>query len=147
MNIAQFLSPSDVAIEVQARDKSDLLKMLSSRAALTLKLPVGVVVSEIKRRDELGSTGIGGGVAIPHARFREVKKPFGLLVRLKRPIEFDAIDVQPVDIIFLLLLPASSQLDQLIALAAVARRLRDPDVLRKLREATNPTDFYQAAMD
>jgi PTS system nitrogen regulatory IIA component len=147
MKISQFLSPSDVAIEVQARDKSDLLKMLSSRAALTLKLPVGVVVSEIKRRDELGSTGIGGGVAIPHARFREVKKPFGLLVRLKRPIEFDAIDVQPVDIIFLLLLPASSQLDQLIALAAVARRLRDPDVLRKLREATNPTDFYQAAMD
>ena len=147
MKISQFLSPSDVAIEVQARDKSDLLKMLSSRAALTLKLPVGVVVSEIKRRDELGSTGIGGGVAIPHARFREVKKPFGLLVRLKRPIEFDAIDVQPVDIIFLLLLPASSQLDQLIALAAVARRLRDPDVLRKLREATNPTDCYQAAMD
>ena len=122
MKISQFLSPSDVAIEVQARDKSDLLKMLSSRAALTLKLPVGVVVSEIKRRDELGSTGIGGGVAIPHARFREVKKPFGLLVRLKRPIEFDAIDVQPVDTIFLLLLSAFSQLDQLITLAAAARR-------------------------
>jgi len=107
---------------LQARDKSDVLKALSNRAASTLKLPAGVVVSEIKRRDELGSTGIGGGVAIPHARFREVKKPFGLLVRLKRPIEFDAIDVQPVDTIFLLLLSAFSQLDQLITLAAAARR-------------------------
>jgi PTS system nitrogen regulatory IIA component len=147
MKISDFLSPSNVALEVYARDKSDLLRELSSRAASALKLPVGVVVNEIKRRDELGSTGIGRGVAMPHARFREVRKAFGLLVRLKQPIEFEAIDGQPVDIVFLLLLPASSQLDQLNALAAVARKLRDSNVLRKLRAATSPTAFYQHVTD
>jgi nitrogen PTS system EIIA component len=144
MNIARFLSPPDVAIEAHARDKLELLRELSSRAASALKLPAGDVVTEIKRRDELGSTGIGGGVAIPHARFREVRKPFGLLVRLKQPIEFEAIDGQPVDIIFLLLLPAASQLDQLNALAAVARKLQDPEILRKLRLATTPGALYHA---
>jgi nitrogen PTS system EIIA component len=144
MNIARFLSPPDVAIEAHARDKLELLRELSSRAASALKLPAGDVATEIKRRDELGSTGIGGGVAIPHARFREVRKPFGLLVRLKQPIEFEAIDGQPVDIIFLLLLPAASQLDQLNALAAVARKLQDPEILRKLRLATTPGALYHA---
>ena len=125
-------------------DKVGLLKELAARAASALDLPADAVASEIEKRDELGSTGIGGGVSIPHARFREVKKPFGLLVRLKHAIEFDAIDGQPVDIVFLLLLPASSQLDQLNALAAVARKLRDPEVLRKLRAATNEPELFQA---
>ena len=144
MKIKDFLSPSDVAIDVRASGKSGLLKQLSARAATALDLPADVVATEIERRDDLGSTGIGGGVSIPHARFREVMKPFGLLVRLKQPIEFDAVDSQPVDLVFLLVLPASSQLDQLNALAAVARRLRDPNVLRKLRAATSPAALYQA---
>jgi PTS system nitrogen regulatory IIA component len=100
------------------------------------------VANEIEKRDELGSTGIGAGVSIPHARFREIEKPFGLLVRLKQPIEFDAIDGQPVDIVFLLALPAASQLDQLNCLAAVARKLRDREVLRKLREAADAAALY-----
>jgi len=133
MKIKDFLSPSDVMIDIRANDKVGLLKELAARAASALDLPVDAVANEIERRDELGSTGIGGGVSIPHARFREVNRPFGLLARLKHAIEFDAIDSQPVDLVFLLLLPVSSQLDQLNALAAVARKLRDPDVLRKLR--------------
>jgi PTS system nitrogen regulatory IIA component len=76
------------------------------------------------KSEELGCTGFGGGVSIPHACFQKVKKPFGVMVRLKQPIEFDAIDGQPVDIVFLLVLPAASQLDQLNALATVARKLR-----------------------
>ena len=100
------------------------------------------VVSEIEKRDELGSTGIGGGVSLPHARFREVTKPYGLFARLRQPIEFQAIDGEPVDLVFLLLLPASSQLDQLDALAAVARKLRDPEVLARLRSAKSASDAH-----
>jgi PTS system nitrogen regulatory IIA component len=144
MKIKDFLSPSDVMIDVRANDKVGLLKELAARAASVLDLPVDAVANEIEKRDELGSTGIGGGVSIPHARFRDLKKPFGLLVRLKHAIEFDAIDGQAVDLVFLLLLPASSQLDQLNALAAVARKLRNPDALRKLRASVNRTELFQA---
>ncbi len=145
MHIKEFLSPSDVVIDLRARDKRALLSELSSRAADVLNLSAEAVEDAIEKRDELGSTGIGGGVSIPHARLREVEKPFGFLARLKHPINFQAIDEQPVDIVFLLLLPASSQMDQLNALAAVARKLRNPEVLRRLREAPNPAAFYAAA--
>jgi PTS system nitrogen regulatory IIA component len=147
MKIKDFLSASDVAIDVRANDKASLLRDLAARAASALNLSADAVATEIEKRDELGSTGIGGGVSLPHARFREVQKAFGLFVRLKQPIEFDAIDGQPVDIVFLLMLPAASQLDQLNALAAVARKLRDREVLKKLREATSSTEFYRAATE
>ena len=124
-----------------------MLNELARRAAFAANLSADAVASEIEKRDELGSTGIGGGVSIPHARLRELKKPFGLLARLRNPIEFDAVDGQPVDIVFLLLLPASAQLDQLNALAAVARKLRDQDVLQKLRSGTNGADLYRAITD
>jgi PTS system nitrogen regulatory IIA component len=142
--IKDFLAASDVVIDVRAADKASLLRDLAARAASALDLPADAVANEIEKRDELGSTGIGGGVSMPHARLREVKRPFGVFARLKGAIEFDAIDGQPVDLVFLLLLPASSQLDQLNALAAVARKLRDADVLRKLRSATSGTEFYRA---
>jgi PTS system nitrogen regulatory IIA component len=147
MKIKEFLSAADVAIDVRAADKATLLKELASRAAAAVNLPADMVVAEIEKRDELGSTGIGRGVAIPHARLREIKEPFALLARLKGPIEFDAVDGQPVDLVVLLMLPASSQLDQLNALAAVARTLRDADVLRKMRSATSSTELYRAVTD
>jgi PTS system nitrogen regulatory IIA component len=147
MKIKELLSPSDVAIDFRAGDKAGLLRQLAARAAAALNLQADAVASEIEKRDELGSTGLGGGISIPHARFREVKKPFGLLVRLSQPIEFAAIDGQSVDLVFLLLLPAASQLDQLNALAAVARRLRDRDVLAKMRSATSSTEFYRAVTE
>lgn len=144
MKIADFLSAPEVALDVRASDKVALLKELADRTASSLGLSAAAVASALEKRDELGSTGIGGGVSLPHARFREVKKPFGFLARLKRPIEFDAVDGQPVDLVFLLLLPASSQLDQLNALAAVARKMRDREVLSKLRSATSVTELYRA---
>jgi PTS system nitrogen regulatory IIA component len=144
MKIKAFLSPSAVLLDLKARDKMALLAELSSRGAAALNLSAELVAYEIARREELGSTGIGGGVSMPHARFREVKKPFGLLARLKGPIDFEAIDGQPVDLVFLLLLPASSQLDQLNTLAAVARKLRDANVLHALRLATTPSELYKA---
>jgi len=147
MKIKDFLSACDVAINVRANDKSSVLRELAIRAASALNLNADVVMTEIEKRDELGSTGIGGGVSIPHARFREVKEPFGLLARLNQPIEFDAIDGKPVDILLLLLLPASSQLDQLNALAAAARKLRDREVLKMLRAATSITELYRAVTE
>lgn len=76
------------------------------RAAASLKLDPKLIAGKILKREELGSTGVGGGIAIPHARIHGVKRPFGLLDRMRKPIEFDAIDGEPVDIVFLLLLPA-----------------------------------------
>lgn len=147
MDIKDFLSAADVAVDVRAADKAGLLKDLAARVASAVNLPAALVMGEIEKRDELGSTGIGRGVAIPHARLREVKRPFALLARLKSPIEFDAVDSEPVDLVFLLLLPAASQLDQLNALAAVARRLRDADVLRRMRGATSSTELYRAVTE
>jgi PTS system nitrogen regulatory IIA component len=147
MNIKDFLSAADVALDVRAVDKPGVLKEFAARAAAAVNLPATMVVGEIGKRDELGSTGIGHGVAIPHARLREVRKPFALLARLKSPIEFDAVDGEPVDLVFLLLLPAASQLDQLNALAAVARKLRDADVLRRMRGATSSTELYRAVTE
>ena len=135
MSIKDFLTKGRVVIDAPAVDKATVLAELSRRAAGAAGLPVEFVINEIRKRDELGSTGIGKGVALPHARLREVKKTVGVLTRLIKPVEFDAVDGEPVDIVFLLLLPAAAQLDQLNALAAAARKLRDPAVLAKLRAA------------
>lgn len=147
MKIKDFLSAADVAIDVRTADKVSLLRELAGRAAAGVNLPAEMVVAEIEKRDDLGSTGIGRGVAIPHARLREIKKPVGLLARLKSPIEFDAVDGEPVDLVFLLMLPAASQLDQLNCLAAVARTLRDQDVLQAMRRATSSTELYRAVTE
>jgi PTS system nitrogen regulatory IIA component len=147
MQIKDFLTKSNVVIDVPASGKAALLSDLARRAAAELKLDSDAVTNEIEKRDELGSTGIGGGVALPHARLREIKKPYGLLARLKSPIDFDAIDSEPVDIVFMMLLPAASQLDQLNTLAAAARKLRDRGVLNRLRKATTSAELYAAIAD
>src|SRR5665811_1212659 len=124
MDIKEILAPSDVLVGIRTSDKTRLLEDLCRRAASILKIDADKITADILKREELGSTGLGGGVAIPHARIADVKKPFGLLARLKSAIEFDAIDRQPVDLIFLLLLPTASAGEQLNALALVARTLR-----------------------
>jgi PTS system nitrogen regulatory IIA component len=98
--------------------------------------------SRLLKREELGSTGIGKGVAIPHARLSDLERPYGLLVKLKQGIEFDAIDGQAVDILFVLLLPAGAENDALAALALVARTLRSPETLARLRAARKPAELY-----
>ena len=144
MQIRDFLKEGDVEIDVRAADKSSLLKAFAVRAGSALKLLPDTIAEALEKRDDLGSTGIGSGVCIPHARFREITKPYGLFVRLRHPISYGAIDGEPVDLAFLLLLPASSQLDQLNALAAVARKLRCPETLERLREAKSQAEFYAA---
>jgi nitrogen PTS system EIIA component len=144
MKVEEFLSPSDTVIDVRTQDKRRLLNELCSRAAMTLKLDADNVRAEILKREELGSTAVGGGVAIPHARVEHLAKPFGILARLRKPIDFDAIDGQPVDLVFLLLLPTSAASEQLSALATVARRLRDPSTVRNLRHASDKASLYEA---
>ena len=104
MKISDFLSATDVTADVTASDKHELLAELAQQAGAALDLPPEPILAELLKREELGSTGMGGGVAIPHARFHQVKKPFGMLARLRKPIDFDAVDGNPVDTVFLLLL-------------------------------------------
>ena len=144
MDIKDFLTPSDVLVGIRTSDKTQLLEDLCRRAASLLKIDADKITADILRREKLGSTGVGGGVAIPHARIADVKKPFGLPARLKGAIEFDAIDRQPVDLVFLLLLPTAPAGEQLNALALVARRLRDADTTRNARRATDPPGLYAA---
>jgi PTS system nitrogen regulatory IIA component len=144
MKIPDLLSPADVMIDVRAPNKSGLLRELAAKAASSLKLDVDQVAPLLLKREDLGSTGIGRGVAIPHARLPELDRPFGLLAKLKQPIEFDAIDGQAVDIVFVLLLPAAAENGQLGALALVARTLRPSDVLIGLRRAKTVSEIYSA---
>jgi PTS system nitrogen regulatory IIA component len=147
MKISDFLSPTEVLVNIRAADKQQLLQELARRAAALVNVPRDRIASELLKREELGSTGMGDGVAIPHARFQELKKPFGLLAKLKSPINFDAIDGQPVNLVFILLLPAAAEGEQLGALASVARKLRSGDDLTKIRRAKNASELYTAMID
>jgi PTS system nitrogen regulatory IIA component len=142
MRISDLLSPADVMIDVRTSKKRLLLQELAAKAAASLGLPVDQVASCLLKREALGSTGIGKGVAIPHARLPELQRPYGLLAKLKSTIEFDAIDGQAVDIVFVLLLPAAAENEALGALALVARALRTPETLARLRDARNSSDCY-----
>jgi PTS system nitrogen regulatory IIA component len=145
MKISDFLSPADVLLDVRAKDKTSLLRQLCAQVATRVGLNVDEVTAQIAKREELGSTGLGNGVAIPHARLKGLKTPFGVLARVHHGIDFDAIDNQPVDIVFLLLLPDAANGDaQLNALACVARQLRDPNALQRIRDAARPVDLFKA---
>ena len=144
MKISDLLSPTDVMIDVPGSNKLRLLREFASTAAGSVGLPADQVASYLLKREELGSTGIGRGVAIPHARLPDLQRPHGLLARLRQPIEFEAIDGQAVDIVFVLLLPAAVESGQLEALALVARVLRPPENLVRLRDARNPSELYAA---
>jgi nitrogen PTS system EIIA component len=134
----------DTVVDLPVHSKSALLHDLAHRAALVLKVDDDTVFSALLKREELGSTGVGNAVALPHVRLEQVKKPFGIMARLKQPIDFDAIDGQPVDLVCLLLLLLSKEKEQaqLNVLAAVARRLRTPELLEQLRRAPNRVVLY-----
>ena len=144
MNISDLLSPTDVMIDVRTSQKAPLLQELAVKAAASLGQPADQVASYLLKREELGSTGIGKGIAIPHARLPVLQRPYGLLAKLKQEIEFDAIDGQAVGIVFVLLLPAAVETEALGALALVARTLRSLDTLARLRAAKNPAELYAA---
>jgi nitrogen PTS system EIIA component len=134
-------------IDVKASDKERLLEQLSMEAADVAGLPADEVAREIAKREELGSTGVGNGVALPHARLTSLKTPFALFARLRHGIDFDAIDGEPVDIVVLLLIPESGDSGKGNALACVARALRDTETLRKVRSAPDREALYRIIAD
>jgi PTS system nitrogen regulatory IIA component len=149
MKISDILSPRDVLIDLRAANKRQLLEELAGKAAISVGLGVEQVRPYLLKREELGSTGVGGGIAIPHARLPDLQRPFGLLARLKQPMEFAAIDGLPVDILFLflLLLPAAAENVNLGALALVARSLRSAEILVRLRSAKEAAKLYSVMSD
>jgi PTS system nitrogen regulatory IIA component len=145
MNISDLLSPADALIDVKGSNKRLLLQEFAAKAANSLGLRVDQIAPYLLKREDLGSTGIGKGVAIPHARLPDLQRPYGMLAKLRAPMEFDAIDGEAVDIVFVLLLPvAPADTGQLGPLALVARTLRPPANLARLRTARTAAELYSA---
>ena len=144
MDIRDFLTPADTLIGLRADDKVALLEILAQHAAAPCEVAADRISAELLKREQLGSTGVGGGVAIPHTRLPELKRPFGTLARLRRAIDFDAVDGRPVDLVFMLLVPTASAGQHLTALASVSRKLRDAGVVAKLRRAAVASELYDA---
>jgi PTS system nitrogen regulatory IIA component len=143
MELNNLLSPADVLLNVRATDKPQALEALAQQLAGRTEIGANEIVQAILGREELGSTGMGDGVAVPHARMQAVRRPIGAFARFAKPVEFGSVDEQPVDLAFMLLLPATSQGHQLNALAYVARRLRDPEIREGLRRAKGADTAYQ----
>ncbi len=137
-----LIGPEAVLASLKASGKKALLAELASRAAAVFKLDERRLFDRLLERERLGSTGIGGGIAIPHARMASLAKPVGLFARLAHPIDFDAIDERPVDVVFLLAAPEGAGADHLKALARVSRVLRDRALVDKLRATENAEALY-----
>lgn len=134
MALIDILSPSAVFPTLKVGSKKQALQELSAHAATLLKRDEREIFETLNQRERLGSTGVGNGIAIPHGKLAKMDGLFGMFARLERPIDFESLDGEPVDLIFLLLAPESAGADHLKALARVARLLRDPEVARKLRQ-------------
>jgi len=150
MTIGDLLTPDRVILDLRAPDKRRLLDELARRVAGPAQIDPTVISEALRTREQLGTTGVGSGIAIPHARLSPLVRPIGLFARLRPPVDFEAIDDRRVDLAFLLLLPAQAQGDHLNALACVARRLRTEkvtDALRKARDAESLHGILTAGTD
>ncbi len=134
---AMQIGPDDVLLGLPVANKPALLHRLATHAASRLGAEPAPLLALLQAREALGSTGIGRGIALPHARLPGMAAPLCCLCRLARPIPFDAIDDAPVDLVFLLLTPAGADTAHLATLAAAARRLRDPATAAALRRAAD----------
>jgi PTS system nitrogen regulatory IIA component len=142
MDIDDLLPPRSVIAQLRAGSKRQVLQELARRAAATTGVPERLIYDTIAERERLGSTGIGNGIAIPHGKLPELTRLYGLFARLERPVPFDAVDDQPVDLVFLLLAPTDAGADHLKALARVSRLLRDRATCEKLRGTDTPDALY-----
>jgi nitrogen PTS system EIIA component len=142
MSLIDFLAPKAVIPALKVNSKKQAIVELAARAAALTGQNERLIVETLQQREKLGSTGIGQGVAIPHARLPKLDKLTGIFARLDRAIQFDSLDNQPVDLIFLLLAPEGAGADHLKALARIARLLRDPEVAQKLRESRKGEALY-----
>ncbi|MFL5236695.1 MAG: PTS IIA-like nitrogen regulatory protein PtsN [Rhizomicrobium sp.] len=142
MEIIDFLAPEAVLSSLRTHSKKQLIHDLAARASQLTGLPAGRIFEALIERERLGSTGMGQGIAIPHGRVAGVSRIVGIFARLESPVSYDAIDEQPVDLVFLLLAPVEAGADHLKALARVSRLLRNQAVCEKLRAAKKPEVLF-----
>ena len=147
MEIADLISPRSVVAQLRAANKKQVLQELAKRAAVMTGIHERTIYAVLIERERLGTTGIGMGIGIPHGRIPGLTKLYGLFVRLERPVPFEAIDEQPVDLVFLLLAPETAGADHLKALALVSRLLRDRAICEKLRGTDNADALYVLLTD
>jgi PTS system nitrogen regulatory IIA component len=135
MQLAQFLDFEAIRVDLAAGNKRQLLNQLAQIAAARLSLDPSTIADSIGERERLGSTGFGGGVAIPHGKLPGIDRVYALVARLAAPMDYKAVDGQPVDLVFLLLSPPDAGAEHLKALAAVSRLVRNAAIVEKLRGA------------
>jgi PTS system nitrogen regulatory IIA component len=148
MEIEDLLSsPAQVMPRLKVSSKKQALQDLARRAGEITGVQERQIFDVLLERERLGTTGVGNGIAIPHGKLADVKQMFGLFARLEHPVDFEAIDEQPVDLIFLLLAPEGAGADHLKALARVSRLLRDRAICEKLRGADQAEAIYALLTD
>ena len=147
MHISDLLAPDAVLAALKAQTKKQLLQELAARAHLQTRLPEKRIFETLIERERLGTTGVGSGIAIPHGRMAGVNAITGVFARLENAIDYEAVDSQPVDLVFMLLAPENAGADHLKALARVSRLLRNQGVCEKLRAAQSAQAIYAILTD
>jgi PTS system nitrogen regulatory IIA component len=147
MEILELLTPAGVIANLRVATKRQALQELARRAAALFGQDEHKIFETLLEREQLGSTGIGGGTAVPHGRLPNLGKPVALFARLEKPIDFEAIDGQPVDLIFVLLTPSAASADHLKALARLSRLLRNRAMCTKLRGTDDADAIYALLTD
>lgn len=147
MPLSDFLTQDAIVAGLKVNSKKQALQELAERAAAVSGLNEREIFDTLLQRERLGSTGIGHGIAIPHGKLAKVPKLFGVFARLDKPVDFEALDGEPVDLLFVLIAPESAGADHLKALARVARVLRDGNVTAKLRAAQDADALFAVLME
>ncbi len=142
METGDLLQREAVATRIGASSKRAALAAVAEIAARRLKQPTPKILNGLIERERHGSTGIGQGVAVPHAHVEGLDRPVGVFVKLETPVNFDAVDERPVDLIFALFAPKDAGVDHLRALARVSRLLRQGELREQLRQARTPDAMY-----
>ncbi len=135
MDVAELLPEDHVICALRAAAKAQLLQELARRASAALNIPQKHILAALEAREKLGSTGLGQGFALPHARIEGLGGFFALFAKLARPIGYDAVDEKPVDLVFLLLIPLEAGSEPMTIMAGVTRRIRNPQFVSRLRKA------------
>jgi nitrogen PTS system EIIA component len=142
MTMTELVTPEAIIPSLRVSSKKQALQELAQRAATMTGLNERSIFEVLLQREKLGTTGVGNGVAIPHGKLTELKTIFSLFARLERPIDFEAMDGQPVDLLFLMLAPEGAGAEHLKALARVARLLRQDETVSKLRASRDAESIY-----
>ena len=142
MTLTDLVAPNAILPALKVNGKKQVLHELAARAAMLTGQNERAIFDILMQREKLGSTAVGNGIAIPHGKLPTLTRLFGLFARLERPVDFEALDNQPVDLVFLLLAPEGAGADHLKALARVARLMRTPDTAKMLRDSRDAEAIY-----